>query len=380
MSTNAPQTLSVKRKRNEAPVDSLVVERNDKRLKSAAFPPSNIDSTVQGDSSPLKRKLNDPETQAKASSSSQHNEPSDKRSKGHTRSSTIVWRRIRVPHAYERRSLADPPPETPTRRFHVSHTDGERILIEHRDGGETQRKVTNTQEQSPQTLSAPQPNIAPSLTPAAPRKRPGAGTALQPRDPKLTQKPTTTHVGPSEETIRAFEKFSAQVENDETAVKTPVSPPRPRMKFQPKVPKLRYKDRHPEASTKAADPNAMDVDGAEYVYDMYEIVMPDADGNTPEPEGTVGFIVLEEEDEEWWFGDESDVEFDTDEDDENAEDYYTNDYPEEELSSDDEFDRDPYKYYHGSDDEEYDLREDAANGDEPAAMQSIGQRKVQGYW
>ena len=73
--------------------------------------------------------------------------------------------------------------------------------------------------------------------------------------------------------------------------------------------------------------------------------------------------------QEWWNGeDESDQEFDTDEDDENAEDYYANDYPEDELDSDDEFGRDPYqrRYRHGSDDEEYDLEsyEDANSGDE----------------
>ena len=38
-----------------------------------------------------------------------------------------------------------------------------------------------------------------------------------------------------------------------------------------------------------------------------------------------------------------------------AEDFYGADYPEEEVDSDDEYDRDAYKYrYNASDDEEYD--------------------------
>jgi hypothetical protein len=156
----------------------------------------------------------------------------------------------------------------------------------------------------------------------------------------------------------------------------------------PKAPKLRFKDRHPEqaAALSGKDPNAMDVDTDDYVYDTYvrEVIMPDADGKVPEPEGTVGFIVISEEDEEWWFGDdESDKEFDTDDEDENAEDYYGNDYPEDELSSDDEFERDPYSYFHGDDKEEYGLSDDEdadsdEDGDEPFSQ---GVPKPQAvYW
>ena len=42
-----------------------------------------------------------------------------------------------------------------------------------------------------------------------------------------------------------------------------------------------------------------------------------------------------------------------------AENYYQNDYPEDEVDDDDEFDRDPYKYRKGiiASDEEYDLND-----------------------
>lgn len=48
-----------------------------------------------------------------------------------------------------------------------------------------------------------------------------------------------------------------------------------------------------------------------------------------------------------------------------AEDYYGNDYPEDELDSDDEFDRKAYKYRNGaSDDEEFDKDFDGRSDEE----------------
>lgn len=48
-----------------------------------------------------------------------------------------------------------------------------------------------------------------------------------------------------------------------------------------------------------------------------------------------------------------------------AEDYYGNDYPEDELDSDDEFDREVYKYRNGaSDDEEFDKDYDGRSYEE----------------
>lgn len=113
----------------------------------------------------------------------------------------------------------------------------------------------------------------------------------------------------------------------------------------------------------------MDIDNPDdYVYDTYvrEPIAPDA----PMPTGSIGLLVLGEDDDDWWDApsNESDKEFDTDDEDENAEDYYANDYPEDELSEDDEFDRNLYKskYRHGSDDEEYNIDDD----DDDAALGS----------
>ncbi|KAF2653128.1 hypothetical protein K491DRAFT_769630 [Lophiostoma macrostomum CBS 122681] len=363
MSRNAPQTLLVKRKRGEASVDALIVERNDKRLKSEAFPSS-------------KRKLDD--------GAVAEDESHGKRVKGDSPGGTVVWKRIKAPHRAASHAISDAPPQTPTRRFHVSRSSGNVILFENRASPQTASEGHDDGE-AVQASPVEQPGKNEAQSTSAPRKRPGASTALKGKLPQTPQKASGKE-GPSEETIRQFQAFSHAVEKDDLTAPAPRPSP---SKFTPKAPKLRFKDRHPEqaAALRSKDPNSMDVDTDDYVYDTYvrEIMLPDADGQVPEPEGTVGFIVISEEDEEWWFGDdESDKEFDTDEEDENAEDYYGNDYPEDELSSDDEFERDPYSYYHGDDKEEYGVDSDeerAGSGEEEVEAFSQGVPKPRAvFW
>jgi hypothetical protein len=114
----------------------------------------------------------------------------------------------------------------------------------------------------------------------------------------------------------------------------------------------------------------------EYVYETYirmsdedlaqnvEMVDPSTD--------TIGVLVIDEEDEDLWEGYmESDDDSEHDDEDSNgtcstescnahadrcaAEDNPANDYPDEELSSDDEFSRNPYRYHR---DHEYDDEDD----------------------
>jgi hypothetical protein len=47
-----------------------------------------------------------------------------------------------------------------------------------------------------------------------------------------------------------------------------------------------------------------------------------------------------------------------------AEEYYANDYPEDEVDSDDEFDRDPYRFRKADSDDEFDLNDEAAWSDD----------------
>ncbi|KAJ4298268.1 hypothetical protein N0V90_006168 [Kalmusia sp. IMI 367209] len=324
MAPQPPQTLSVKRKRNDPPVQHLIVdaEHTVKRQKSETF------------------------------------------EKNETR---FTWRLLEKPGADV--PLAPPTPAQQNRRFHIALSAGQRVLIEtpHPVNG-AQVAASETQNVS-STIKTKEPEVAKDLAPAAPatppRKRPGAASAVRPRPAATAKK----DVGPKpDEQVQQFEQFSKEVEREDLGINKPPSSP---LKYLPKGPVKRFKDRFPQQAAKLAvqDPDAMDVD--DYVYDTYvrEEIMRDANGKVPKSTGTVGIIVLKEEDEEWWNGDDdSDREYATDEEDENAEDYYANDYPEDELSSDDEFNRDPYqsRYRHGSDDEEFDLNDDEGtfSGDE----------------
>jgi hypothetical protein len=359
MSRNPPQTLSVKRKRNEAPVDSLVVERTEKRLKSEALP-------LPG--------------QAQPAAAGAGND---------TKDASVVYRRIQVPNARLPQPSFTSATQLP-RRYLVDRTTGQRILVEDRPVAKSPSGAQLRKPSPRQDTTQPVPEIIVEESARA-RKRPGPGAALHPAAAARARDASRTRpvVEPSEEVVRQFEAFSDMVEREESG--TPVRSPSKTIK--PKAPKLRYRDRHPEKASglNASGADAMEVDNDEYVYDTYvrEIMLPDADGKMPEPQGTIGFIVISEEDEEWWNGDdESDREFDTDDEDENAEDYYANDYPEDELSSDDEFGRDPYQYRGGDGDEEYDLGDDdVESGDEKAPFRQtvpvplpIKPVKPSGYW
>ncbi|KAK5174751.1 uncharacterized protein LTR77_001834 [Saxophila tyrrhenica] len=103
-----------------------------------------------------------------------------------------------------------------------------------------------------------------------------------------------------------------------------------------------------------------------YIYETY-ILAPTTDTSTPDIDMTdvsssenIGYLVVEDSDQPLWqtyLQDEpSSEEDDSDDEDENAEDYYGADYPEDEVESDDEFERNPYRYRKrgGADDEEWD--------------------------
>ena len=309
MAPQPPQTLSVKRKRNDAPVQHLVVdaERIVKRQKSAP---------------------------------------------------RFKWRLLQKPGEQIPAALTSPTQQN--RRFHVALSAGQRFLVE------ALESTPSDTQNVPSIADVSQPEVQPETTPQTPRprKRPGAGAAV--RVNPAYKAPVEEDMNPSDEQVKQFEKFSAEIEQEELGRAQPVSSP---VKYLPTGTARRKTRTSSQNALAVRDPDAMDVD--DYVIDTYirEEILEDKDGNVPEHEGIIGYIVLKDEDEEWWNGeDESDQEFDTDEDDENAEDYYANDYPEDELDSDDEFDRDPYqsKYRHGSDDEEYDLENDehANSGDE----------------
>ncbi|KAK5047933.1 hypothetical protein LTR84_006121 [Exophiala bonariae] len=132
----------------------------------------------------------------------------------------------------------------------------------------------------------------------------------------------------------------------------------------------------PEIQNKAVEPEAaeeipilstaveedldrMILDDNDFVYETYIKVQQEQGGNPitnmEDWAFKVGVLVIDEEDEDLWnkYVD-SDEEDDWDEEDSNAEDNPSNDYPEDEVSSDDQFSRNPYKYRQYDSDNEYD--------------------------
>ncbi|KAF6234530.1 hypothetical protein HO173_007155 [Letharia columbiana] len=152
-----------------------------------------------------------------------------------------------------------------------------------------------------------------------------------------------------------------------------------KLKVKPKPPKPRQPRTETSADERGGDDIMLDTikldDDGDYVLDTYvrssaqpfRVMEPTElhhdSLNSIDP-GNIGILVIEDEEEEaLWeaFAEdqESDPEWNSEEEDENAEDYYGNDYPEDEVNSDDEFGRGAYNYRHAaSDDEEFGWSDD----------------------
>ncbi|KAH8673600.1 hypothetical protein BX600DRAFT_209798 [Xylariales sp. PMI_506] len=143
-------------------------------------------------------------------------------------------------------------------------------------------------------------------------------------------------------------------------------------RFKPKPPAKRYAERHPEVAaqepvdSRGADQDAelSDTDDEGYIIETYvRVPASTMEKHNVSPQN-VGLLVFDAEpDIEFFYGEGSDSEDEwaEDEEDENAENYYTADYPDEEVASDDEFGHNAYAYRNGnaSDLEEYDITNDA---------------------
>ncbi|GAB7349762.1 hypothetical protein MBLNU459_g0489t1 [Dothideomycetes sp. NU459] len=205
--------------------------------------------------------------------------------------------------------------------------------------------------------------------PATPLKRPGANARVKqhPSSSVSPQVPAPTSAQPSDRLADALHRFALQEAANEAAHKEPRE--KPKVAHVPRKSVPRYKDRHSEHFAAGHPPTEvpdvdMDVsDEEDYVYDTYvrtrEPVVPAAIEGSDPASLRVGYIVITESDQPYWEtyfeDDDTDKEWDTDEEDENAENFYGADYPEDEVASDDEHDRGAYGYRNAaSDDEQWD--------------------------
>ncbi|GKT44007.1 uncharacterized protein ColSpa_04188 [Colletotrichum spaethianum] len=147
-------------------------------------------------------------------------------------------------------------------------------------------------------------------------------------------------------------------------------------RFKPKAPVKRFAERHPELAKELdgrdRDEEMAEASGGEessdddYVIEVYELApsKPVLAEIPPEEIGVLSFDT--QEDMELFYGnEEDDSDFDDDED-ENAENHYTADYPEDEVDSEDEYDRHAYLFRNAnaSDEEEFDFRDQVEDEDE----------------
>ncbi|KAI0480873.1 hypothetical protein GGR56DRAFT_293909 [Xylariaceae sp. FL0804] len=142
------------------------------------------------------------------------------------------------------------------------------------------------------------------------------------------------------------------------------------LKIKPRAPAKRYAERHPndapateDQDMEEADIGMSDSDDDGYVIETYVRVPASKLGDQVPPQ-SVGLLVFDADpDIEYFYGEgeDSEDEWAEDEEDENAENHYTADYPDDEVASDDEYNRNAYSYRNGnaSDLEEYGLDGDS---------------------
>ncbi|KAF2836821.1 hypothetical protein M501DRAFT_232794 [Patellaria atrata CBS 101060] len=168
--------------------------------------------------------------------------------------------------------------------------------------------------------------------------------------------------------LSKFEEYAHELEQEQTAGKKQqavgndaiLQPTSPKLRYKPKSSIMRYQDRNVQTHIVDQDQDGMEVDTDDesaYTYDTFVrcqtgTLVP-VDTNIMH--GNVGVLVIGEEDEPLWdkyAEDESDKDWNSEEEDENAENYHAADYPEDEVDSDDDVDR-IVRGGHASDDDEF---------------------------
>jgi hypothetical protein len=194
-------------------------------------------------------------------------------------------------------------------------------------------------------------------SPSTQYKRPGRGSAIRAAP--------TSHVGPETDAERRQVEALAEYMH-EASLQEIQRELQPKPVPTPKLSGARSREIHKQRTAAHDYGMSRDVDMEsedDYVYETY-ILAPTTDLETTSVDmlndlGNVGYLIIKEEDQSLWEtyreDDQGDVDWHSDDEDENAEDYYGADYPEDEVASDDDFDRNPYNYRgNASGDEEWD--------------------------
>lgn len=205
--------------------------------------------------------------------------------------------------------------------------------------------------------------------PATPLKRPGKGSSL---------KTPTKPAAPAETEAERKQMEAMAAYMHEAALEEIKKETRPKTVAAPKLSGARSRELHRQrAATNGSISVKSEIeldDDDSYVFDTYILAPATEIGAIQVDElgqlDNVGYLVIREDDRSLWetyLEDEpSDKDWNSDEDDENAEGYYAADYPDDELLSDDESELDGYGYMHRGvpNDEEWDEDTGAYSDDE----------------
>jgi hypothetical protein len=229
---------------------------------------------------------------------------------------------------------------------------------------------------NPELEQAPASEKAPALKKPGKAARTSAATpafrapqlAAQPRDVRLPSGLLAPWSLDDQQLVEEMQRYTLQeigYSIAEAEATKPGDSPAPTSvkkpsRFKPKVPKLRYHERHPEKFTN--QDSQMEVeefvedmdDDSDYIIDTYIRVPADVMELDTNAETNFGFLVLDGQDDidEFYNAEiESDEDEGYDDEDENAENHYSADYPDEEVESDDEYGRNPYQYANNDDDD-----------------------------
>ncbi|KAF2086529.1 hypothetical protein K490DRAFT_66722 [Saccharata proteae CBS 121410] len=400
-----PQTVRIKRKAQDEPVESLVVQtQHDRRKRRVTEPasffrrvkdtpeastgpsaPSISEDSIQqpGSSRPVERKSSQPSTPRRfhLSKPSVSASPLERKRRN---VATLVESRSKIPRTKD--VANEHPTPVPGATVTPEDDDSDAMQIDpssspplKRPGKASRLDVNKNRDKQPHD------DISASVSTTEP-----TGATRSTKDPSQVPSSDENAAAPSSSStadadlLLQMQKFAEQVEEQEVHERQPPTQPHrsPQpLKFQPKVPAQRYRERHPHhpwdippgdlnTSMEIDEGDESDID---YVYDTY--IRCDEPATLRDPtsqlDGNIGVLVLTDEDQALWESylvdsDESDKDWNSEEEDENAEDFYGNEYPEEEVASDDEIGEGAYNYRAGaSDDEEYGLSDEGEDMKRP---------------
>jgi hypothetical protein len=332
MAMSEPAQVQLKRKRNEEPLDVLLLEGAAEPKHTRYVRQSGEGKTPEND------KIHQP-----------------------TQNAVIPRTRARqpTPNAAKRIFELQHKPSSISRKRNSGDDEELATFVEKVEKKTRQKVETATQQRAPEEESAP----------ATPLKRPGKGSTL--RTPTKPAAPAETEVE-----RRQMEAIAAYMH--EAALEEIKTETRPKTVAAPKLSGARSREihRHRAATNGSVSVKSeMELDDDDsYVYDTY-ILAPTTDVGAIQVDelgqlDNVGYLVITDDDRSLWetyLEDEpSEKDWNSDEDDENAEGYYAADYPDDELLSDDEIEWVGYGYMHrgAPNDEEWDEDTGAYSDDE----------------